>query len=175
MLNYLKRLPISYLTMLKGLLPVASFLVELLHWQVLSQVLLCPSWYATLDGASNVYLSNVLSYWNSCNGFSSSILSGKSFLNIFGEATPSYHCCVTLYPSCFSFYPSYNTLYSSCSTLYFSCSMLYFSCSMLCSSCNFPFHFCWRVVGVLGFLKEVIYQWASLHMKQESLICFMES
>lgn len=77
-LNYLKRIPISYLTRLMGFLSVVGFLVEMLHWSDRSQMLSYasdPYLGIDLDGASNMWIFNVHPCCNGYNGSSSSILS----------------------------------------------------------------------------------------------------
>ena len=64
--------------MLMGFLPIVGFIVELLDWSVPSQAvsyIFGPSLGVTLDGASNMWLFDVHSYYNACNGFPSSRLS----------------------------------------------------------------------------------------------------
>lgn len=78
MINYLDRLPISYITKLMGFLPIVSLLVELLHRLVPSQVLSNASGsYLGVDvgGVSNMWLYDVHPCCNSFNGVYSSILS----------------------------------------------------------------------------------------------------
>lgn len=72
-LNYLKRLHISYLTRLMGFIPIVGFLVELLHRLVPSQMLsyaLDPSLGIALDRSLNMWISYVHPCCNGCNGFS---------------------------------------------------------------------------------------------------------
>lgn len=78
MLNYLKGIPISYLTRIMGFLPVIGFPFELLHRSVPSQVFSYapyPSFVIALDGDPNLWFSDVHLCCNGCNVSSSSIIS----------------------------------------------------------------------------------------------------
>jgi len=77
MLNYFKRPPISYLMRPMGFHPIGDFLIELLHWLVPSHAL-GLSLGVALDGASNMWISNVHLWCNFGNGFYSSRLSWPS-------------------------------------------------------------------------------------------------
>lgn len=70
-LNYLKILPISYPPSLMGSIPIAMFLAEFLHWQVLS----IPSKVRTLDGAPCLWPSDVHHFFTSNKSSFSSIIS----------------------------------------------------------------------------------------------------
>ena len=72
MLNWLRMLPISYPTRLMGSLPIASFLIDLLHWKVPFYVIYGPPLVTALDGAPNMWLSVVHLYCNDCKNSSSS-------------------------------------------------------------------------------------------------------